>query len=92
MQGSPRNKRDGVTYFGPIDKLNNLIINDYIINIKKEQKFLRLFYIFYHRNTQKYYFVPVNNSKLDKYLIYLRTDNLVVHYIKQRIFYPKNSS
>lgn len=45
-----RNKRDGVSYFGPLEKSNNITINDFIINYKKDSKCLRLFYIVFQRS------------------------------------------
>ena len=74
IKNSLRNKRDGVSYFGPVEKANNITINDFLINYKKDNKCLRLFYILFQRNNQKYYFKSINNSKTDKNLFYLKIE------------------
>jgi len=72
VKNSLRNKRDGLCYFGPMEKANNITINDYLINYKKDNKCMRLFYIQFQRTNQKYYFKSINNSKTDKNLFYTK--------------------
>lgn len=96
LKGGLRNKRDGFTFFGPCKENNKgEIINDYVINYKKEDQTVgsdnpitngnvlkRLFVIFYDRFIQKYYFRNINDSvNKDKSLIFIKIEK---NYIIER--------
>ena len=82
IKNSLRNSRDGVSYFGPVEKANNIIINDFIINYKKDTNSKRLFVIFFERSKlllildlKKYFLKCINNSKSDNSLFYLKIES-----------------
>ena len=74
---SLRNKKDGISYFGPIEKLNGNTINDFVINYN-DQKCLRLFYIMFQPSSKKYFIKNINNTKKDKNILYSKILNSYV--------------
>lgn len=72
-QKSLRNKRDGITFFGIMEKKNDTYINDVLLNFESETTLKRIFAIVYNRKTSNFYLYNLNNDfNLNPFLLYIK--------------------
>ena len=62
LEKGKRNLKDGYAFFGTIEIINNIIINDFILNYHNTENISTLFYIHFDKNTLKYNLTPQDND------------------------------
>jgi len=87
LVNSVRNKKDGVTFFGNKLKRNDSIINDFcLVMDNEESNHDQLFFIYYKRESNKYYIRAIKESKIQSFpMVLARIDRDFCFKIKQII-------
>ena len=71
LEKGKRNLKDGYAFFGTVEIVKDVIINDFIVNYPNNENNSKLFYIYFDKNTLKYNLIPDKENKNEKIYVKL---------------------